>query len=66
MDEAENIAQTVYGAVCLDKTQKVLGIDGTDTDNMQKYFDASKSNSIYGNSTTVQPQALNVKFIIKY
>lgn len=29
-------------------------------------FDASKSNSIYGASDTVQPSALTVKFIIKY
>lgn len=29
-------------------------------------FDASKSNSIYGNSTTVQPPALVTNFIIKY
>jgi len=28
-------------------------------------FDASKSNSIYGNSTTVQPKSLTVKYIIK-
>ena len=29
-------------------------------------FDASKSNSIYGNSTTVQPPALTMRYIIKY
>lgn len=29
-------------------------------------FDASNSNSIYGNSTTVQPPALTMKYIIKY
>ena len=29
-------------------------------------FDASKSNSIYGNSTTVQPPALTMQYIIKY
>ena len=28
-------------------------------------FDASKSNSIYGNSTTVQPKSVTVKFCIK-
>ena len=32
----------------------------------QIYFDASKSNSIYGNSTTVQPPALTMRYIIKY
>lgn len=29
-------------------------------------FDASRSNSIYGNSTTVQPPALTMRFYIKY
>ena len=29
-------------------------------------FNASKSNSIYGNSTTVQPPALTMRYIIKY
>ena len=29
-------------------------------------FDASKSNDIYGNSTTVQPPAVTVRYIIKY
>lgn len=30
------------------------------------YIDASKANSIYGNSTTVQPPAVCVRFLIKY
>ena len=30
------------------------------------YFDASRSNSIYGGSTTVQPPAVTVRFCIKY
>ena len=29
-------------------------------------FDASRSNAIYGNSTTVQPPALTMRYIIKY
>lgn len=29
-------------------------------------FDASKSNAIYGNSTTVQPNALTCRYIVKY
>ena len=29
-------------------------------------FDASKSNSAYGNSTTIQPAALTTIFLIKY
>ena len=30
------------------------------------YFDASKSNAIYGKSNTVQPPALTMRYIIKY
>ena len=30
------------------------------------YFDASRSNAIYGNSDTVQPPSIQVPFIIKY
>lgn len=29
-------------------------------------FDASRSNSIYGNSTTVQPKSLIFNYVIKY
>ena len=29
-------------------------------------LDASRSNSIYGNSATVQPKSVTVKFCIKY
>lgn len=32
----------------------------------QLLFDASKSNSIYGNSDTVQPPAVTMRYIIKY
>ena len=32
----------------------------------RKSFDASRSSSIYGNSTTVQPPALTMRYIIKY
>ena len=31
-----------------------------------RVFDASKSNSIYGNSTTVQPPAVSTIYLIKY
>ena len=30
------------------------------------YFDASRSNPIYGNSATVQPPAVTMRYIIKY
>lgn len=33
---------------------------------MNVIFDASKSNSIYGNSATVQPQSLTLRPLIKY
>lgn len=38
------------------------------TENFQDYvsLDASRSSSIYGNSTTVQPPALTMQYIIKY
>jgi hypothetical protein len=53
----------------------VKGSEATDTNEYQTIgqlskirnftFDASKSNSIYGNSTTVQPPALTMQYIIK-
>ena len=43
---------------------------GTDNTPLQDYaeavMDLSKSNSIYGNSNTVQPKSVTVKFCIKY
>lgn len=44
---------------------------GIDNDNdgwfySSLYFDASRSNAIYGNSNTVQPTALTVRFYIKF
>lgn len=35
-------------------------------DDQKWSFDASRSNSVYGNSTTVQPPALTMRYIIKY
>ena len=42
--------------------------EGTNDSNtaVQFKFDASKSNSIYGGSTTVQPKSLTLKYMIKY
>ena len=34
--------------------------------NISLNFDASISNSIYGNSTTVQPKSVEMKYCIKY
>ena len=39
---------------------------GIDNDNALFDFDASRSNSIYGNSTTVQPPSVSMLYIIKY
>lgn len=39
---------------------------GTNSFSGNFLFDASKSNSIYGASSTVQPPALTVQFIVKY
>lgn len=41
------------------------GSSGTNV-RYQQPFDASKSDAIYGNSTTVQPPALTMQYIIKY
>ena len=38
----------------------------TDNNNAHLEFDASRSNSIYGNSTTVQPSAIAINYCIKY
>ena len=35
-------------------------------DNFRCYFDASRSSAVYGKSTTVQPPALTMRYIIKY
>lgn len=54
-----------YGAFYGSQT----GWNTSGTQNMgsgRVHFDASRSNSIYGNSTTVQPPAIQVPFIIKY
>lgn len=39
---------------------------GEDGEGFQFYFNAANSNSIYGNSDTVQPPALTMRYIIKY
>lgn len=39
---------------------------GTNSDTIQLRFDASQSNSIYGNSDTVQPKSYTVKYYVCY
>lgn len=46
-------------------TSNTLSVQSGNTDPYRIGFDASKSNSIYGNSTTVQPPALTMRYIIK-
>ena len=40
--------------------------NGAQTTRFNLYFDASHSNSIYGNSNTVQPPSLAFNYIVKY
>ena len=46
-------------------TELVNGSTGEGADN-KVIFDASRSNSIYGTSTTVQPASLTTRYYIKY
>lgn len=52
------------GAFCTQSTIKAAYLDYEYTNALA--FDASRSNAIYGNSTTVQPPALTMRYIIKY
>lgn len=49
-----------------DSRHRVYGSNNGSTPHNSLHFDASKSNTIYGNSTTVQPPALTMLPIIKY
>lgn len=59
-----------YGAVYLGNPDSSLITSNRNNDGKTYAhtwrFDASKSNPIYGNSTTVQPPALTMRYIIKY
>ena len=57
-----NLASGVFN-----RTDVAVNRAGTDrTDSSTLHFDASRSNSIYGNSTTVQPPAIALNCFIKY
>lgn len=43
-----------------------VSVVGTENNQDIVKFDASRSSSVYGNSTTVQPPALTMRYIIKY
>jgi hypothetical protein len=63
MQQAEYIRSGAFYTVA-DKGAS-LGTDAT-TGRYEVGFDASRSNSIYGNSATVQPKSLNLSILIKY
>lgn len=52
------------GALYFDEPNGV-GTGSSDGGNGRTYFDASRSNPIYGKSTTVQPNALTMRYYIK-
>lgn len=58
--------QTYSGALKKDALGNIASTDSTSPSVGTITFNASWSNSIYGNSTTVQPPALTMRYIIKY
>ena len=55
------------GSTTVTIAQKYIILDSTTSTTIdQIQFDASKSSSIYGNSSTVQPPAVTMRFYIKY
>ena len=55
------------GAFRVKQTGKIdAGYSGDSNYSLAQSFDASRSSSIYGNSSTVQPPAVCVNYIIKY
>ena len=62
-----DVANLGTGAFRVTKTGKIdAGFSGSSNYSLQQSFDASRSNSIYGKSSTVQPPAVCVNYIIKY
>ena len=59
-------ASKCTGAIYRDGIIKGYHEWGADTNGDTTYFDASRSSAVYGRSSTVQPNALNMNFIIKY
>ena len=53
------------GAIKTDATGKVKGAGGTNN-SYNLTFDAHRSSTIYGNSSTVTPLSLSTKLILKY
>jgi microcystin-dependent protein len=62
-----NIEYSADGAITIGTSTSINATTSAGTGYITPYsFNASNSNSIYGNSTTVQPPALCVNYIIKY
>ena len=60
---------TVAGAFSADTSgtdRATIGSSGGVSRNIRLLFNASNSNSIYGNSTTVVPKSINVYYLVKY
>lgn len=55
-----------HGALYGSEYENVAASDGTNPSFKKINLDASRSSSVYGNSTTVQPPALTMRYIIKY
>ena len=56
----------MQGAFWLDKLHSTQGVYQGGNISNSIGFDASRTNSIYGNSTTVQPRSLVFNYVIKY
>lgn len=61
-----NGSQSRSGALNREKSSISSGNGTGSNPSLNLLFDASASNPIYGNSTTVQPPALTMRYIIKY
>lgn len=57
---------TTNGAIIYTAQQGGGGTENSNTGTGSFNFDASRSSSVYGKSTTVQPPALTMRYIIKY
>lgn len=69
LDGILNINASYSGAfttTSLDNPERTLEVGNFGNSVREVNFNASLSNSIYGNSTTVQPPALTMQYIIKY
>lgn len=67
IDNGGLVTNTVGAFTIATTTTKAGGVQAYSNLNGNTFgFDASKSSAIYGNSTTVQPPAVTMRYIIKY